>query len=128
MALAAAAHGKLQRCFDRALRDLAGGNGTSAAAARCMKALDPSDPDSPLARARARLLAQLARKCERLTAADLGRPCNSAATTALEVADCTLDRHALAVAQMIAVEYRDACAILTALGLEHSFPLACVEP
>jgi len=47
------------------------------------------------------------------------------ATTIPELADCVLHEHTTRVEQMIAAEYRDACDILTAVGLQDVFPAAC---
>lgn len=56
---------------------------------------------------------------------DLGSPCDAMATTIPELADCVLHEHTTRVEQMIAAEYRDACDILTAVGLQDVFPAAC---
>ena len=66
---------------------------------------------APLARARTRADGQIARKCDGVTPDDINRPCDISATSTAETIACVLDQHFISVQEMIAAEYRDACAM-----------------
>jgi hypothetical protein len=112
-------------CYDRVLRDVASGAGTSSAAASCMQSLNPAAAGSALARARSAARIQLLGRCGALTPAQIAQPCSPTATTMAEVADCVLDRQAEYVASTVAAQYGASCSIATAAGLTTLFPKLC---
>ena len=118
-------HMELERCFARVLKDLAAGKGTARAAEACRKRLDPASPSAAIARAAARFVAQVGSRCAGLAVADVGPPCDPGATTFAEVEGCVILQHDVAVDAMVAAEYRDACALVRAAGLESAFPRLC---
>jgi len=123
-------HTLLNRCLDRIVKDVGSGKGTAAAVELCASSLNPTaTPPSKFAKARAAALQKIGKKCAApLTPADLNSPCILAAATFADVATCLLDDHAINVQEMIRAEYRDACAMLTAVGLDAAYPTACVSP
>jgi cysteine-rich repeat protein len=118
------AHHQLQKCLDLILTGIADGK-TARLDANCRNALDPEDSASLLSRARAKVLSQVATKCKGITSTDINSPCNGASTTIAEVANCILDQHAVSVSNMVAVEYRDTCGLLSVFNFSAPFAALC---
>lgn len=116
----------LQKCLDRTLQEFAAPKNAIRVATACRKSLDPNDPDSVLARVRAKATAQMITKCVGLTPSDLANPCQAVTGTMAGLADCLLARHAANVEAMVSAEYGHACTLLRAVGLGAEYPLVCL--
>ncbi|MBI3767534.1 MAG: YncE family protein [Deltaproteobacteria bacterium] len=123
--LAQSEHAKLGGCLVRVLKGEAKHKHLAVSGAACAKTLDPDDPKATLAKLRAAVGAQIAKKCAGLVPADIGNPCDPSATTIGEVAGCVLAGQAKRVEKMIAAEFNDACPMLTAVGLGRGYPDVC---
>jgi len=123
---AATLHKAFEKCLKRFIKDLSGGKGTTRAAAVCRAALDVGNARATIVRARAKTEGQMAKKCDAFTPADVGPPCDHDALTMDAVIACILNGHTGRVGAMVAEEYRDACTILTILGLAPTLPGTCV--
>jgi hypothetical protein len=118
-------HRAFSSCLDTILSE---GSGTASAVGCCSTNLDPNDSGSRASRARTRATQQITKKCEGITPGDINTPCALGAVTMTETIACVLDQHAESVQRMIAAEYRDACAMLPAVGLGSVFPDVCAAP
>jgi YVTN family beta-propeller protein len=112
-------------CLLRILKDTSKHKSLALSAAACAKTLDPSNPNAALPKLRAAALVTIAKKCAGLTPADIGTPCDPAATTIDEVVTCVLGAQATRVEKMIAAEFNDACPLMTAIGLARAYPDVC---
>lgn len=117
----------LSGCLDRVLNDAADGAGFSTSATKCVAALDTGNPDSLLAKAIVKFNDTIDKKCGTLTPADINSPCDSAADISA-VRACLLAHHSEQVDEMVRAGYADACALISAVGLEASFPTLCEAP
>ncbi len=125
---ATALHKAFEKCLKRFIKDLSGGKSTARAAAACRAALDVGDSTSTIARTRTKAEQQMAKKCDAFPPAAIGPPCDADALTMDAVVACLLDGHAASVGTMVANEYRDACTLLTVLGLAPTLPGTCAAP
>lgn len=116
---------QLTKCFDKVLKAVSAGGSASSVQAKCVKALDESNPTSLLAKARATALSKITSACTGLTPAAINSPCDGAATDFVAVGTCVLDNHQLLVERMVKAEYRNACAIINSVGLGSGFPELC---
>jgi cysteine-rich repeat protein len=124
--LAAGEHKRLQRCLDRVLATASAGQAPTAAALAC-DALDASVPGSAAAQARAGARATIARQCAGLAAADVGNPCDAAATTIDALAACVLERHVAGAYAEIASAYGDAGGLLASAEVREGSPALAAE-
>lgn len=93
---------------------------------KCVLALDPADPNSKLGKALAKFAAGIPAKCQGVVPADLGSPCDPAATTFAQTAACLQASHLAAAQEIIASQYASACTLLNAVGLDADYPVVCV--
>ncbi len=113
-------------CFGAILKDHAPDQVLAPATApKCGDALDPSSADSKLGKAMAKLVADVEKKCEGLSPADVGSPCDPAATTITQTAACLRDAQLAGAEALVAQQYAAACTLLTAVGLDGDFPGIC---
>src|SRR5206468_6025534 len=112
-----AVHRALSICLDAMLAD-----GSAAARSECMRRLDPTNGNSAVERTRASLAGRVAPKCIGVSPADVSSPCDPRASSLDAVVSCVLNADSSSVQRMIAAEYRDACAMLPAVGLGAAFP------
>ena len=117
--------GEIGKCLNTVLGAVSKGDAPATVAARCAKGLDEGDPKSGVAKARAAAASSIAKSCVGVAPADIGSPCDGAATTLADTAACVLDEHRQRVEQMVAAEYADGCTILRAVGLDGAFPDVC---
>jgi YVTN family beta-propeller protein len=115
-------------CIVRALKDVAKDKGIALSAAACAKALDGSDPKAALTKLRGAVKAKIVKKCAGLSPAALGGPCDPAATTIEELAECVLREQAAGAEKMVAAEFNMACPMLSALGVGRAYPNVCSGP
>jgi hypothetical protein len=113
------------KCFDQVLKAVSGGDPASAAQSKCAKAIDLSNAGSVLGKARATAASKIVSSCNGLTPADVNSPCDAGATDFTATATCVLDDHELQVEDLVKAEYRDACALISSVGLLSSFPGFC---
>ena len=113
-------------CFGAILKDVSpDATLADATTLKCAAQLDPANPDSKVAKATAKLAADVVKKCEGLAPADLGSPCNSSATTFEEVANCLADSHLRAVQSLVTRQYASACTLAIAVDLDGAYPDLC---
>ncbi|HEY2388507.1 MAG TPA: YncE family protein [Candidatus Binatia bacterium] len=119
----------LASCIVRILKDASASKPKpfTVSAAACQKALDPANPKASLPKLRAKLLSSIAKKCEGLTPAAIGSPCDPEAANIADVATCVLDGQSAAVERMVGAEFNDACPMLTAAGLGRAYPGVCTD-
>jgi DNA-binding beta-propeller fold protein YncE len=115
----AKAHGLFAGCLSRLLRDGVDASGIDA----CRRALDPTNPTSSLARARASASTKLLASCAGVLPVQLGRPCDMNAIDVNAITVCVLDAQLDRVAATIAAEYAHACGLMGEVGL--LFPALC---
>lgn len=113
-------HAELGKCLDKLLTVAASGKSDVKIAAACRAKLDLGSPFSKASKTRAGALAAIARACAGIAPAEVGSPCDPAAATTTDVANCVLDRHLADVGRLIAAEYNDACTMLTRTGVAAS--------
>lgn len=113
------------KCFDQVLKAVAGGDPASAAQSKCAKAIDLANAGSILGKARATAESKIVSSCNGLTPADVNGPCDAGAADFSATASCVLDDHEAQAAAMVSAEYRDACALISSVGLLSSFPELC---
>ncbi|MBX3026825.1 hypothetical protein KF840_18105 [bacterium] len=118
-------HGALVTCLNGALRAAAEGGAFGAISAKCAAALAPADPGSKVGKAIAQLTAAIAKKCAGLLPIDLGTPCSPSAASFADVASCIAGQHRAQVSTAVAAEYATACAVITAVGLDGTYPALC---
>jgi hypothetical protein len=123
--LAKTAHKSLIKCFDGVLAATSKGQPLTDITAKCASALDPGNPASKVGKAIAKLESGITDKCAGLTPADVGSPCDGAATTFAQVATCVVTQHINGVGDLVAAEYGPACALISAVGLDGSYPSLC---
>ena len=116
---------QLGGCLLRILKNAAKRRDLLVSAAACARSLDSHDPSATLPKLRASIMGQIAKKCVGLVPADLGGPCDPAATTIDQVATCVLANQAKRVEKMIAAEFNSACPMLTTVGLARAYPDVC---
>lgn len=121
-------HKDLLKCFDKELAATDVGTGEAKAVTTCLAKLDLASPLSVASVARATAVGAIALKCQGLTPAALGSPCDGAAPTFAATAECVMNGHAARVAKMVAAEFNDACVTLTRIGLADSYPAVCSGP
>ncbi len=113
-------HAELGKCLDKLLTVAASGKSDVKIAAACRAKLDLGSPFSKASKTRAGALAAIARACAGIAPAEVGSPCDPAAATTTDVANCVLDGHLADVGRLIAAEYNDACTMLTRTGVAAS--------
>ncbi len=94
-------------CRNKVLKAVAAGQSTQQVQATCALALDLGNPQSKLARARAKAASGVAKKCGGLTPAAINAPCDRGATTFAETTDCVLAQHLDQVEAMMAAAFDD---------------------
>ena len=82
----------------------AAGLGTAAAEAACLKALDPMNPLSKLAKARAKMRTAVEKACVGVAPSQIHGPCSRAATGIGGTLDCVVAQHAARVEAIVADE------------------------
>ena len=117
--------GEIGKCLNTVLGAVSKGDAPATVAAKCAKGLDEGDPKSVVAKARAAAASSIAKSCVGVAPADIGSPCDGAATTLDATTTCVLDEHRRRVEQMIAAEYADGCTILRSVGLDGAFADVC---
>lgn len=123
--LAKTAHKSLQKCLDSVLSATSKGQPLADVTTKCAAALDPNNPASKVGKAIAKLQSGVTDKCGALTPADVGSPCDGAATTFAQVATCLVTQHLTGVGDLVAAAYGPACALISAVGLDTSYPALC---
>lgn len=93
---------------------------------KCVLALDPADPASKLGKALAKFASGIPAKCQNLVPADIGSPCDPAATSFTQTASCLEASHLAAAQTIVAAQYANACTLLNAVGLDADYPVVCV--
>lgn len=119
------AQGELAKCLDAVLGAVDKGAAPSSVETKCRKGLDETDAKSVLARARASAAKAIAKGCVGVAPAAIGSPCDPSAADVAALTSCVLGDHLQHVQQMVRAEYRDACTILRAVGLDAAFPDVC---
>jgi Matrixin len=122
---ATALHQSLQKCFDRLLKDIAE-RSRPTTPHPCTKALDTSNPRSPISRARTASISRIVSKCEGLSPVDLDQPCDGAVTTMTQLATCLMNQHKTEIERMVSAEYANACDLLRIVGLDSQYPIPCL--
>jgi hypothetical protein len=113
-------------CFSLVLKDFAPDSTLAPTTApKCAGALDPSSQDSKLGKALGKLVADIEKKCDGLTPADIGSPCNPSATTIAQTAACLRDGQLALAEALAAQQYASGCTLLSAVGLDAAFPGIC---
>lgn len=113
-------------CFSLILKDFAPDSALAPTTApKCAGTLDPSRPDSKLGKALGKLVADIEKKCEGLTPADIGSPCNPSATTITQTATCLRDGQLALSEALVAQQYASGCTLLSAVNLDTAFPGIC---
>jgi YVTN family beta-propeller protein len=79
----------------------AAGLGTAAADGACLKALDPMNPLSKLAKAQAKLRTAVEKACVGVTPAQINGPCARAATGIAGTLDCVVAQHTTRVGSIV---------------------------
>lgn len=79
----------------------AAGLGTAAADAACLKALDPMNPLSKLAKARAKMRSAVEKACVGVAPSQINGPCARAANGIAATLDCLVAQHAARVASIV---------------------------
>jgi hypothetical protein len=115
----------LTGCLDKVLKAVSKGQDLTNVTAKCVGDLNESDAESKLGKAIAKLESKVTALCSGLTPADIHSPCSAGATTFGEVASCLVDNHETKVEEMVAAEYANACELISAVGLDTSFPALC---
>lgn len=118
----------LAGCLDRVLKDAADAAGFSTSTTKCTAALNAGNPDSILAKSIVKFNDTIDNKCGTLTPADINSPCDAGAADITAVRACLLAHHGEQVEEMVRAGYADACALISAVGLEASFPTLCEAP
>jgi YVTN family beta-propeller protein len=118
-------HKELVKCVEKLLLAAEKRTSDGKAIAACRGKLDFANPRSALSKAYATGLAKMERKCAGQVPADLGTPCDPAATTFATVAQCVLAGHDARVGRMVAAEFNDGCVMLTRAGVAASHPAVC---
>ncbi len=118
-------HRDFGACLENLLIAADAGKGEPKVVARCLAALDLGNPLSKGARTRAAALAAIGKRCAAVSPADLGSPCDGAASTTAATATCVMTAHAADVAKLVAAELNDACVMATRIGLGSVFPAIC---
>ncbi len=118
-------HGVFVTCFERVLSAVVGGTGMPAAESDCLADLDPGVATSKIMRMRSIAKTQVLARCATVTPGDMANPCDPAATTMADVADCICDAQLARVSEIVAAEYGRPCSIATAAGLASIYPGLC---
>lgn len=79
----------------------AAGLGTAAAEAACLKALDPTNPSSKLAKARTKMRTAVEKACVGVVPGQINGPCARGATGIAGTLDCLVAQHAARVASIV---------------------------
>ncbi len=113
-------------CFALVLKDFAPDSTLAPTTApKCAGALDPGSADSKLGKALAKLVADIEKKCEGVTPADIGSPCDPSAPTIAQTATCVRDGQLALSEALVAQQYASGCTLLSAVGLDAAFPGIC---
>lgn len=123
--LAKTLHKALGKCLEGVLAAASKGEPLTAITGKCADALDPGNPASKVAKAIAKLQSGVSDKCASLTPADIGSPCDAGATTMAQVATCVVSQHLTGVSDLVAAEYGPACTLISAVGLDATYPALC---
>lgn len=110
-------HAELGKCLDKLFTVAVSGKSDAKIAASCRAKLDLGNPFSKASKLRTAALAAIARACTGVAPAAVGSPCDPAAATTTDVAECLLDEHLADVGKLTAAEYNDACTMLTRTGV-----------
>lgn len=110
-------HAELGKCLDKLFTVAASAKSDAKIAASCRAKLDLANPFSKASKLRTGALAAIARACTGVAPAAVGSPCDPAAATTTDVAECLLDEHLGDVGKLTAAEYNDACTMLTRTGV-----------
>jgi YVTN family beta-propeller protein len=121
----AKAHGVFVTCFERVLSAVVSGTGMADADSDCLADLDPGVATSKIIRMRSVAMTQVLARCGTVTPADMANPCDPAATSMADVADCMFDSQLARVSEIVAAEYGRPCSIATAAGLAVIYPGLC---
>jgi hypothetical protein len=115
----------LQACMDSVLTAVADGEPLTAVTASCDKALDRSDPLSAVSKALAKHSSVVTKACAKSTPAEIGKPCDSGATTFAHIVECLADGEATSAEEAMRAGYASACSLLDAVGLGTAYPAVC---
>lgn len=114
-------------CFGAVLKDYAPDQVLAAATtSKCTGELDVANPGSKLGKAAAKFGDKVMGKCGSLTPADVGSPCNPSAASIADTVSCLRTASTSAAESATSAQYAHACTILTAVGLDATFPGVCV--
>ena len=124
--LAATAMKGFGTCFGAILKDV-GADATldPATATKCGGQLDPANPASKVAKAAAKVATDVVKKCDGLVPADIGSPCDAAATTFDAVATCLVEKHLEAAEALARAQYANACTLAISVDLDGAYPALC---
>ncbi len=118
----------LGKCFGSVLADAVANEGFAKSTSKCASGLDVGDPKAKLSKAIAKFQATIADECPAVLPAQIDSPCNPAAPDMAAIASCLLAHHGAQVEAALAAEYGDACALITAVGLDAALPGLCAAP
>lgn len=116
---------RMQRCFDRALRDQAKGLGLGAAAQFCAAQLSLTNQTSAVSKHAAKATAAVQKACTTVNPNDLGTPCDPTATDFTTIVNCTFSRARDAVQKTLRSNYQPGCSLAQSLNLSTDYPGLC---
>lgn len=114
-------------CFALILKDYAPDSALAATTApKCAGLIDHTVATSKLGKDLDKLASGVASKCAGLVPADIGSPCNPAATTFAQTSACLRQSVLGAVQSSVGAQYATACSLLNSVGLGAKFPSVCI--